>query len=95
MMEAVSWFFFRSSPHRVDRWFRRPQLVSASSYSLGHGGNDAQKTMGVIALICVAHGSLPPGFAATGIPFWVVLSCQTAIALGTLSGGWRLAQRFL
>jgi PiT family inorganic phosphate transporter len=92
LMTAVSWIFFRSSPHRVDRWFRRLQLASASLYSLGHGGNDAQKTMGVIALILVAHGSLPPGFDATDIPFWVVLSCQAAIALGTLFGGWRIVK---
>jgi len=92
LMTAVSWLFFRTSPHRVDRWFRRLQLVSASLYSLGHGGNDAQKTMGVIALILVAHGSLTPEFKATDIPFWVVLSCQAAIALGTLFGGWRIVK---
>ena len=92
LMTAVAWIFFRSSPHRVDRWFRRMQLVSASMYSLGHGGNDAQKTMGVIALILVAHGSLSPEFKATDIPFWVVLSCQAAIALGTLLGGWRIVK---
>jgi PiT family inorganic phosphate transporter len=92
LMTAVSWLFFRSSPHRVDRWFRRLQLVSASLYSLGHGGNDAQKTMGVIALILVAQGSLSPEFKATDIPFWVVLSCQAAIALGTLFGGWRIVK---
>ena len=92
LMTAVSWLFFRSAPHRVDRWFRRLQLVSASLYSLGHGGNDAQKTMGIIALILVAHGSLPPTFTATDIPFWVVLACQAAIALGTLFGGWRIVK---
>jgi len=92
LMTAVSWLFFRSPPHRVDRWFRRLQLVSASLYSLGHGGNDAQKTMGVIALILVAQGSLSPEFKATDIPFWVVLSCQAAIALGTLFGGWRIVK---
>jgi inorganic phosphate transporter, PiT family len=92
MMIAVAWLFFRTAPHRVDRWFRRLQLVSASLYSLGHGGNDAQKTMGVIALILVAHGSLRPDFKADEIPFWVVISCQTAIALGTLFGGWRIVK---
>ncbi len=92
LMTAVGWLLFRSSPHRVDRWFRRLQLVSASLYSLGHGGNDAQKTMGVIALILVAYGSLRPDFKASEIPFWVVLSCQAAIALGTLFGGWRIVK---
>jgi PiT family inorganic phosphate transporter len=92
LMSAVGWLLFRSSPHRVDRWFRRLQLVSASLYSLGHGGNDAQKTMGVIALILVAYGSLRPDFKASEIPFWVVLSCQAAIALGTLFGGWRIVK---
>jgi PiT family inorganic phosphate transporter len=92
LMTAVAWLFFRTAPHRVDRWFRRLQLVSASLYSLGHGGNDAQKTMGIIALILVAHGSMRPDFKADEIPFWVVLSCQTAIAMGTLFGGWRIVK---
>jgi PiT family inorganic phosphate transporter len=92
LMTAVSWIFFRKAPYRVDRWFRRLQLVSAAFYSLGHGGNDAQKTMGVIALILVAHGSLAADFHADDIPFWVVLACQTAIALGTLLGGWRIVK---
>ncbi len=92
LMTAVSWILFRKAPHRVDRWFRRLQLVSAAFYSVGHGGNDAQKTMGVIALILVAHGSLPPTFGAADIPFWVVLSCQAAIAFGTLFGGWRIVK---
>jgi PiT family inorganic phosphate transporter len=92
LMVAVAWLFFRTAPRRVDRWFRRLQLVSASMYSLGHGGNDAQKTMGIVALILVAHGSLPPDFGASDIPFWVVLSCQTAIAMGTLFGGWRIVK---
>jgi PiT family inorganic phosphate transporter len=92
MMIAVAWLFFRTAPHKVDRWFRRLQLVSASLYSLGHGGNDAQKTMGIIALILVAYGSLRPDFAAAEIPFWVVLACQAAIAMGTLFGGWRIVR---
>ena len=92
LMTAVGWIFFRTAPHRVDRWFRRLQLVSASLYSLGHGGNDAQKTMGIIALILVSHGSLRPDFKAAEIPFWVVISCQAAIALGTLFGGWRIVK---
>jgi PiT family inorganic phosphate transporter len=92
LMTAVAWMFFRTAPHKVDRWFRRLQLVSASLYSLGHGGNDAQKTMGIIALILVSYGSLRPDFRATEIPFWVVISCQAAIALGTLFGGWRIVK---
>ena len=92
LMTAVAWMFFRTAPHKVDRWFRRLQLVSASLYSLGHGGNDAQKTMGIIALILVAYGSLRPDFKAEEIPFWVVISCQAAIALGTLFGGWRIVK---
>ena len=92
LMTAVAWMFSGTSPHRIDRWFRRLQLVSASLYSLGHGGNDAQKTMGIIALILVAHGSLRPDFRGPDIPFWVVLACQAAIALGTLFGGWRIVK---
>ena len=92
LMTVVAWMFYRASPHKVDRWFRRLQLVSASLYSLGHGGNDAQKTMGIIALILVAQGSLRPDFGAAEIPFWVVLACQAAIALGTLFGGWRIVK---
>jgi PiT family inorganic phosphate transporter len=92
LMTAVAWIFFRTAPHKVDRWFRRLQLVSASLYSLGHGGNDAQKTMGIVALILVSYGSLRPDFKAAEIPFWVVISCQAAIALGTLFGGWRIVK---
>jgi inorganic phosphate transporter, PiT family len=92
LMTAIAWIFSGTSPHRIDRWFRRLQLVSASLYSLGHGGNDAQKTMGIVALILVAHGSLQPDFRGSDIPFWVVLACQAAIALGTLFGGWRIVK---
>jgi PiT family inorganic phosphate transporter len=92
LMTMLSWLLFRKPPHRVDRWFRRLQLVSAALYSLGHGANDAQKTMGVVALVLVAAGSLKRDFAATDIPLWVVLACQTAIALGTLFGGWRIVR---
>jgi PiT family inorganic phosphate transporter len=92
LLIAVAWLFFRTTPHRVDRWFRRLQLVSASLYSLGHGGNDAQKTMGIVALILVAYGALQPDFKAADIPFWVVIACQAAIALGTLFGGWRIVK---
>ena len=83
----VSWLFVRSTPGRVDKTFRRLQFVSASLYSLGHGGNDAQKTMGVIAVLLYAHGRLSGGFH---VPLPVVLSCQAAMALGTLFGGWRI-----
>jgi PiT family inorganic phosphate transporter len=83
----VSWLFVRSSPRGVDRIFRGLQFVSASLYSLGHGGNDAQKTMGVIAVLLYAHGQLKGAFH---VPFAVVLACQAAMALGTLLGGWRI-----
>ncbi|HEY7904907.1 MAG TPA: inorganic phosphate transporter [Casimicrobiaceae bacterium] len=92
LMTALSWIFFRKAPHRIDRWFRRLQLVSAALYSLGHGGNDAQKTMGVVALVLVAFGTLPPTFGSRDIPLWVVLGCQSAMALGTLFGGWRIVK---
>ncbi|HWA64157.1 MAG TPA: inorganic phosphate transporter [Caulobacteraceae bacterium] len=84
---AVSWIFVRMTPGGVDRTFRGLQFVSASLYSLGHGGNDAQKTMGVIAVLLFAHGRLGGQFH---VPMWVVLSCQAAMALGTLLGGWRI-----
>jgi PiT family inorganic phosphate transporter len=87
LIAAVSWMFLRWSPLAVDTHFRTLQLVSASLYSLGHGGNDAQKTMGVISVLLYSQGYMPGGFH---IPLWVVLSCQAAMALGTLSGGWRI-----
>ena len=83
----VSWIFVRKRPGQVDRVFRRLQFLSASLYSLGHGGNDAQKTMGVIAVLLFAHGG---GKGAFTVPMWVILSCQCAMALGTLFGGWRI-----
>jgi inorganic phosphate transporter, PiT family len=86
---AVSWIFVKRTPFAVDRWFRIFQFVSASLYSLGHGGNDAQKTMGIIAALLVAHGQLPGAFR---VPFWVVVSCNGAMALGTLLGGWRIVR---
>jgi PiT family inorganic phosphate transporter len=85
-MVAVSWIFRKAVPGRVDRVFRRLQLVSAALYSLGHGGNDAQKTMGVIALLLFTSGRIDHFY----IPQWVVIACGVAIALGTLSGGWRI-----
>jgi len=89
LMTAVAWLFFRSTPRKIDRWFRRLQLVSAALYSLGHGGNDAQKTMGIIAMLLFAAGMTGPEF---NVPLWVVLICQAAMALGTLFGGWRIVK---
>jgi PiT family inorganic phosphate transporter len=83
----VTWVCVRSRPAAVDRLFRTLQLFSAAAYSLGHGGNDAQKTMGIIAVLLYAHAGHKGAFI---IPLWVVLSCQAAMALGTLSGGWRI-----
>jgi PiT family inorganic phosphate transporter len=84
---AVSWAFVRSTPFGVDRIFRHLQFVSASLYSLGHGGNDAQKTMGIIAVLLYSQGMLGSQFY---VPFWVVLTCQAAMGLGTFFGGWRI-----
>jgi len=83
----VSWAFVRSTPSAVDNTFRTLQLVSAALYSLGHGGNDAQKTMGVIAVLLFSQGFLGAAFY---VPFWVILTCQAAMGLGTLFGGWRI-----
>jgi inorganic phosphate transporter, PiT family len=83
----VSWVFARTSPFMVDSTFRLLQFVSASLYSLGHGGNDAQKTMGIIAVLLFSQGLLEGGFH---VPFWVVITCQAAMGLGTLFGGWRI-----
>ncbi|MBU6270571.1 MAG: inorganic phosphate transporter family protein [Betaproteobacteria bacterium] len=90
LMLSVSWLFFRSTPRLMDRWFRRLQLVSSGLYSLGHGSNDAQKTMGIIWLLLIAAGQastqdkMPPN--------WVIVSCYVAIAAGTLFGGWRIVK---
>ena len=86
---AVAWIFVRKTPLAVDRTFRILQFGSASLYSLGHGGNDAQKTMGIIAGLLFAQGHLGTAFY---VPLWVVLSCQAAMALGTLLGGWRIVR---
>ncbi|RVI51537.1 inorganic phosphate transporter [Sinorhizobium medicae] len=83
----VSWLFVRQTPFAVDSTFRVLQFVSASFYSLGHGGNDAQKTMGIIAVLLFSQGYLGSDFY---VPVWVVITCQAAIALGTLFGGWRI-----
>src|SRR6266567_5098133 len=85
----VSWAFVRAVPAHVDGIFRRVQFVSASLYSLGHGGNDAQKTMGIIAALLTAHAATPGAFH---VSFWVVISCNGAMALGTLLGGWRIVR---
>lgn len=85
----VHWIARKKSPSQVDHWFRKGQLVSAALYSLGHGGNDAQKTMGIIASLLFSAGLLGKEFH---IPFWVVISCQAAIAIGTMFGGWRIVK---
>ena len=90
MMIAVAWGFRRATPSRVDRWFRRLQLVSAGAYSLGHGGNDAQKTIGIIWMLLIATGYASASDAAP--PLWTIVSCYTAIALGTMFGGWRIVK---
>jgi inorganic phosphate transporter, PiT family len=84
---AVSWLLVRALPASVDGAFRYLQFVSASLYSLGHGGNDAQKTMGIIAVLLYSQGHLGSEFH---VPFWVVITCQAAMGLGTLFGGWRI-----
>ena len=89
MMMALFWILRRSTPAKVDNWFRRGQLFSAALYSLGHGGNDAQKTMGIITVLLFATGHLGDTFY---VPLWVVLACHAAMALGTLSGGWRIVR---
>lgn len=89
LMVLVYWIFRRFTPARVDAWFRRGQLFSAALYSLGHGGNDAQKTMGIIAVLLYANGFLGSEFY---VPLWVVLACHAAMGLGTLSGGWRIVR---
>jgi PiT family inorganic phosphate transporter len=88
LMIAVYWLFRDSSPVRVDRYFRKLQLLSAAAYSFGHGTNDAQKTMGIIAGVLFTAGILDHFY----IPFWVVLMAHTAIGLGTLAGGWRIVR---
>ena len=89
LMVTVSWLLVRATPRKVDKWFRRLQLVSASLYSLGHGGNDAQKTIGIIWMLLIAAGM---SSANEHIPSWVVFSCYTAMGLGTMFGGWRIVK---
>ncbi len=90
MMVLVSWVFRRARPSKVDRWFRRMQLVSAGAYSLGHGGNDAQKTIGIIWMLLIATGYTAA--ADKSPPYWVIIACYTAIAAGTMFGGWRIVK---
>lgn len=96
LMVAVYWIFHRVSVNRVDRVFRVGQLFSAAAFSLGHGGNDAQKTMGIITIVLVVFSPLsetnPGGYSMANIPLWVILSAHAAIGLGTLSGGWRIVK---
>ena len=90
MMVGVAWVCRRATPSKVDRWFRRLQLVSAGAYSLGHGGNDAQKTIGIIWMLLIATG-----YAAStdkSPPTWTIVSCYMAIAAGTMFGGWRIVK---
>jgi PiT family inorganic phosphate transporter len=105
-MTVIAWLFRRATPSRVDRWFRRLQLVSAGIYSLGHGGNDAQKTMGIIVMLLTAAGlgswthpdpdsplNMVNVFGHThSVAWWIILSCHAAIALGTMFGGWRIVR---
>jgi inorganic phosphate transporter, PiT family len=86
---AVYWIFRNKAPSQVDHFFRKGQLLSAALYSLGHGGNDAQKTMGIIAVLLFSAGMLGSEFY---VPFWVVISCHASIALGTMFGGWRIVK---
>jgi PiT family inorganic phosphate transporter len=90
IMLIVSWVFVKSTPRRIDTWFRRLQLASAAAYSLGHGGNDAQKTMGIIWMLLIASGHVAAD--ATEPPTWVIVSCYGMISFGTLFGGWRIVK---
>ncbi|MBA3696627.1 MAG: inorganic phosphate transporter [Methylotenera sp.] len=89
LMIIVLWVFEKSSPYPTERRFNKLQFISSSLYSLGHGGNDAQKTMGIIAVLLYANGYMQGDFH---VPFWVVVACQIAMALGTLFGGWRIVR---
>ncbi len=90
MMVAVAWIFRRARPSRIDKWFRRLQLLSASAYSLGHGGNDAQKTIGIIWMMLIATGYVSA--SDTSPPTWAIVSCYMAIGAGTMFGGWRIVR---
>jgi PiT family inorganic phosphate transporter len=90
MMVLVAWVFRRTRPSRIDKWFRRLQLVSAGAYSLGHGGNDAQKTIGIIWMMLIATGYVAAEDKSP--PSWVIISCYMAIGAGTMFGGWRIVK---
>ncbi len=90
IMVAVSWICLRSAPRKVDGWFRRLQLASSAAYSIGHGSNDAQKTMGIIWLLLISAGVTSTDAAMP--PNWVIVSCYVAIAMGTMFGGWRIVK---
>ena len=90
MMVLVAWIFRRVRPNRVDKWFRRLQLLSAGAYSLGHGGNDAQKTIGIIWMLLIATGYASAGESSP--PTWTIVSCYMAIGMGTMFGGWRIVK---
>jgi inorganic phosphate transporter, PiT family len=90
MMMMVAWVFRRATPSRVDRWFRRLQVVSAGAYSLGHGGNDAQKTIGIIWMLLISTGFVTS--VDTAPPAWTVVGCYIAIGAGTMFGGWRIVK---
>lgn len=89
IMVVVMWLFHKATPRKVDGWFRRLQLVSAAAYSFGHGTNDAQKTMGIITFLLMGAGKLA---LDSPVPIWVIFACHAAIALGTMSGGWRIVK---
>jgi PiT family inorganic phosphate transporter len=90
---VLAWVLHKRTPGKVDLWFRRLQLVSAGAFSLNHGGNDAQKTMGIIAVLLFSQGYLGETFpAGEDFPFWIIISCHAAMGLGTLSGGWRIVK---
>jgi PiT family inorganic phosphate transporter len=90
MMVVVAWTFRRFRPSRIDKWFRRLQLISAGAYSLGHGGNDAQKTIGIIWMMLIATGYVSASDAAP--PTWTIVCCYMAIGAGTMFGGWRIVK---
>ncbi len=90
ILVLVAWLFRRTRPAKVDKWFRRLQLVSAGAYSLGHGGNDSQKTIGIIWMLLIATGYQQAGAASP--PVWVIVACYLTIGLGTLMGGWRIVK---
>ncbi len=93
LMTACSWLLRKQTPGRVDKWFRRLQFLSASAFSLNHGGNDAQKTMGIIAVLLYSQGLLGKTFpTGEDFPLWIVISCYAAMGLGTMAGGWRIVK---